>query len=201
VLDLTHRRLADDFGRWNVSAQLLTIGYSSFALFGYANHVIAARLAVGASDGHNRNPEFFDLGGIPGRPFLVVPGVEIGGGADYPVRGFGEGVERGDRITSWSVEYRLPLVLVGRGYGLWPVLLNRLSASLFFDGGAAWNESDDNGGDDIDPIASTGVELSTVIGLAYSFNTTFRIGIARQLVVPAGASKDFSLYLAAGFAF
>ncbi len=201
VLDLTHRRLADDFGRWNVSAQLLTIGYSSFALFGYANHVIAARLAVGASDGHNRNPEFFDLGGIPGRPFLVVPGVEIGGGADYPVRGFGEGVERGDRITSWSVEYRLPLVLVGRGYGLWPVLLNRLSASLFFDGGAAWNESDDNGGDDIDPIASTGVELSTVIGLAYSFNTTFRIGIARQIIVPAGASKDFSLYLAAGFAF
>ncbi len=41
---------------------------------------------------------------------------------------------------AWSatVEYRFPIQLVNRGAGLFPLHLDRISGSLFFDGGNAW---------------------------------------------------------------
>lgn len=195
-LDVSHRRLADDLDRWRVSGELTLAGYNSFTLFGYAHHVLAARLAFGASDGHQRNPEFFSLGGIPGRSVTIVPGVDIGGGADYPVRGFDEGVLFGDRIAAASLEYRFPLALLAQGHGLWPVLLDRLSASFFADGGSAWLDSNDVRG-----IASAGAELSLDLGVAYAIIYRFRAGLARQLAVPTGDSEEWRAYLTAGVSF
>ena len=195
-LELTHRRLADDLDRWRISAELTLTGYNSFSLFGYANHVLAGRLAVAASDGHDRNPESFPLGGIPGRPVSLGPGVEVGGGADYPIRGFTEGVERGDRIVAGNLEYRFPLAIVGRGYKLWPFLIQKLSGTLFVDGGAAWTDSDDVRG-----IASTGAEFSIDLGIGYALVYRFRLGLARQLAAPSGISNEWDAYLTAGVAF
>ncbi len=193
VLDLGHRRRTDDFDRWRVSAEAELRGYLSFPVFGYANHVVAARLAFGASDGRDRSPELFELGGVPGRAIDVIAGVAIGGGSQYPVRGFSEGVKFGDRIASASLEYRLPLALVGRGYGLWPVMLDRLSLSLFADAGSAWRESDD-----IDVLASLGSELSVDLGLGYQFVYRFRVGVAQPIV---DSGDDLSLYFTTGIAF
>ncbi len=193
VLELTHRRRTHDLDQWRLSAEAVVRGYVSFPLFGYANHVLAARLAIGASEGHERSPEFFELGGVPGRGIDILAGVEIGGGSHYPVRGFSEGVRYGDRIASATLEYRLPVALVGRGYGLWPVMLDRVSFSLFADAGSAWS-----GGDHMKVLASVGSELSLDLGLGYAIVHRFRFGIARPIV---DTDESWSAYLSTGVAF
>ena len=193
LLGLSHRRRTDAWDRWRVSAEGALHGYLSFPVFGYANHVIAGRVSVGASEGQNRAPEGFELGGVPGRAIDILAGLAIGGGSPYPVRGYPEGIEIGDRVVSGSLEYRVPLVLVGRGYGLWPILLDRLSASLFWDVGSAWLASDN-----LDTLSSVGTELSVDLGLGYEFVYRFRVGLA----VPVDDStRGASVYLAAGVAF
>jgi outer membrane protein assembly factor BamA len=193
VLELTHRRRTHDFDQWRLSAEAVMRGYLSFPVFGYANHVLAARLAVGASEGHERSPEFFGLGGVPGRGIDIIAGLEIGGGSQYPIRGLSEGVRYGDRIVSAALEYRLPIVLVGRGYGLWPVMLDRLSLSLFADAGSAWSN-----GDAIDVLTSVGSEVSLDLGLSYALVYRFRFGIA----LPAGdTDESWSVYASTGVAF
>lgn len=193
VLELTHRRRTHDFDQWRLSAEAVVRGYLSFPVFGYANHVLAARLAVGASEGHERSPEFFGLGGVPGRGIDIIAGLEIGGGSPYPIRGLSEGVRYGDRIVSAALEYRLPVVLVGRGYGLWPVMLDRLSLSLFADAGSAWSN-----GEAIDVLASVGSEVSLDLGLSYALVYRFRFGIA----LPAGdTDESWSVYASTGVAF
>jgi len=193
LLDLSHRRRTEDWNRWRVSAEGIVRGYLSFPAFGYANHVLAGRVSLGTSYGQNRSPEGFGLGGVPGRAIPVVSGVSFGGGSRYPLRGYSEGVEVGDRIVSGSLEYRFPLWLVGRGYGLWPLTLDKVSASLFWDVGSAWRTSDD-----IDVLSSVGTELSVDLGLAYAVVYRFRVGLA----VPVDDSnQNPSVYLAAGVAF
>jgi hypothetical protein len=193
VLELTHRRRTHDLDQWRLSAEAVVRGYLSFRLFGYANHVIAARLAFGASQGHKRSSEFFALGGIPGRGIDVIAGVEIGGGVQYPVRGFSEGVRYGDRIASLALEYRLPLALVGRGYGLWPVMLDRLSLSFFADAGSAWTDDSD-----VDVLTSLGSELNVDLGLSYALVYRFRLGVARPII---DADESWSAYVSTGIAF
>jgi hypothetical protein len=192
-LDLRHERWVDDWDSWRVSAETILRGYMSFPVFGYSNHVIAARLSAGTSDGHERSPEIFELGGVPGRSFSIVPGLDIGGGSRYAVRGYEKGVLFGDRIVSGSLEYRFPLALVGRGYGLWPIFLDRLSGSFFFDAGSAWFDADD-----ITVVSSVGAELSVDLGLNYSFVYRFRLGLAIPLESSAG---DPTVYLTAGVAY
>jgi hypothetical protein len=195
-LELMHRRLADDLDRWRLSAEGELRGYLSFPVFGYSNHVLAARIALGASEGTQRGPELFELGGVPGRPIEIVAGFDIGGGSRYSVRGFDEGVQIGDRIISGNLEYRLPLFLVGRGYGLWPILLDRTSLSLFVDAGSAWRAADE-----VEVLSAAGGELSVDLGLGYSVVYRFRLGLARQVTVPEGSSPGWSVYLSAGVAF
>jgi hypothetical protein len=196
VLDLSHRRFTDEFDKWRLSAETFVRAYLALPAFGYAHHVLAARVALGVSESHGRAPEAFELGGVPGRPLAVAPGVAVGAGSPYPVRGFDEGVVLGDRIANGSLEYRFPLALVGRGWGLWPVLLDRLSASLFVDAGAVWVGS--SGGD---LLASSGAELGLDLGLAYSLSYRFRLGLARRWAAPAPETTGWSAYLSAGLAF
>jgi hypothetical protein len=192
-LVLSHQRLADDLDRWEAAAEGLLRGYLSFPAFGFANHVLAGRLSFGISEANARGTEIFELGGIPGGSLPLGLGFDIGGGERYAVRGYDEGAQIGDRIASASLEYRLPLALVGRGYGLWPVLLDRLSASLFVDGGSAWFESSD-----FELIAAAGVELSLDLGLNYTALYRFRTGFALPFDSQLG---DPTVYLAFGPAF
>lgn len=195
-LDFSHARQADDRNRWRMTGELDLRSYASFPVFGCANHVLAARLAVGASEGHGRFAEDLELGGTPGAALGLGFGVTLGGGSRYHLRGFAEGVQIGDRIAAASLEYRFPLALVGRGYGLWPALLDRLSTSLFVDAGSAWMA-----GTDERVLASAGSELSLDLGLGYHLTYRFRMGLARQVAVPIGARKRWSGYVSTGVAF
>lgn len=105
---------------------------------GFARHVVAGRL-LAAADVGSRSPGF-SVGGLYGGGVAapLSAGLGIGGEVDFPVRGYGEGTQLGDRALAGSLEYRFPIALVERGYRLVPLFLDRVWGTAFADGGAAW---------------------------------------------------------------
>lgn len=111
--------------------------YKSLDLPGVAHHVLALRAAAGWRD--NRATGYFDVGGVSGTPVSIIAGYTVGEGSrDFGVRGFEAGSLVGTRALAASAEYRLPLVMPGRGLGTLPFFVSRASLSLFSDYGAAW---------------------------------------------------------------
>ncbi|HEY7237022.1 MAG TPA: hypothetical protein VH539_22870 [Gemmatimonadaceae bacterium] len=124
-------------GSGTLSTVAAITGYKSLNLPGFAHHVLAVRGAGGWRD--DRSNDYFDVGGISGSPVTIIAGYTVGEGArDFGVRGFEAGSLIGTRALAGSAEYRLPLVMPGRGLGTLPFFLQRGSLSLFTDYGAAW---------------------------------------------------------------
>jgi len=199
LIGFSHARPADDLECWRVTGEAELRAYASFPVLGHANHGLAGRVAVGASDasdGYQRGAEILELGGVPGRALDLGMGLTLGGGSRYHLRGFTEEIQIGDRIAAASLEYRFPLALIGRGHGLWPVVLDRISASVFLDAGSAWWN-----GEAMHVLASAGGELSSDVGLGYHLSYRFRIGLARQVAVPVGGRERWSGYVSTGVAF
>jgi Tol biopolymer transport system component len=110
--------------------------YRALGLPGFANHVLAARVAARWRQGPGAVA--FGIGGASGTALDLGIG-SIGGGHRFlPVRGFDVDDRIGTRAWSGSLEYRFPIALVERGIGLIPVFLDRLSGSLFLDAGDAY---------------------------------------------------------------
>ena len=110
--------------------------YRSLPLPGFAHHVIAGHLEGVWRTGPGA--DISSIGGSSGGSLdLYVSRVGTGGSA-HPVRGFPSGVRYGSRIVTGSVEYRVPLILVDRGFRQVPAFLDRISAALFTDFGDAW---------------------------------------------------------------
>ncbi len=155
--------------------------YQSLGGGGFAHVVLALRGSAGAIAGTERL--VYSLGGIPESSLELAPGIVLGGSPrTFPVRGYPGGALLGRTAASGSVELRLPLALVGRGLGLLPVYLDRMSLSLFADGGAAWFP---RGFTTLRPLTGTigglGAELVTDVGAVYGAALRFRIGAARAL--------------------
>jgi hemolysin activation/secretion protein len=114
------------------------------------------------------------------------------------VRGYGADALLGRSAAAASVELRLPLALVGRGLGLLPVYLDRMSLSLFADAGAAWFPK---GFTTQLPSSSTiggvGAELVTDLGAVYATPLRLRAGVARA----PHAGAPLVLYVAFGPSF
>jgi hypothetical protein len=168
-----------DADLWSESLQgsfsaFVALGHGSFA-----HPVLRARAAAGIADGSN--PGAFDLGGVSGGGVQLLPGVTLGYPRFFPVRGFPSGVESGTRIVSGSAELVLPLMALHRGFGFFPLFLDRSSLTLFADGGSAWY-SNTPGGENSYPIASVGAELALFIGFPYDAPFTVRIGVAAPVV-------------------
>ncbi|MDP3772838.1 MAG: hypothetical protein Q8Q85_01070 [Gemmatimonadales bacterium] len=161
--------------------------FTSFEGGGFARHVLAVRGAVGVITGNDNVA--YGVGGLSGGTVELLPGVTIGSGSrNFPVRGFAPASEIGRKVGSLSVEVRSPLALVGRGYGLWPATLDRVSMVVFADAGgtiapgscADTAPSGGGGGatSECFIIGSVGLELVTDLGIAYDFPVRFRFGSA-----------------------
>ncbi|HEU0055035.1 MAG TPA: hypothetical protein VFQ39_17735 [Longimicrobium sp.] len=160
--------------------------YQSFAAWGFARHVLAARVAVGADAG-SRAPGYA-LGGEGGfgAGSPLGTGIALGDELDFPVRGYPSGAQFGDRAVAATAEYRFPIALVERGLGLLPVYLDRLWGTAFADGGAAWCvefcEPVFVGlQDEPRPLYSVGVELGGDVTLGYILRMRLRGGVAVPL--------------------
>ncbi|HEY8468445.1 MAG TPA: hypothetical protein VIL18_02325, partial [Longimicrobiales bacterium] len=179
-------------------------GYKAARVFGFANHVFAVRASGVVRDGPAA--PLVDVGGASGSTVSTGIGSIGSEGLFLPVRGFPEGVRAGTRAWSASIEYRLPIALIGRGAGLRPFYLDRLSASLFADAGDAWCTAEEEarnrlcaaGAGTSAPLVSAGAELGLDITLFFGTPSRLRAGVAFPLKGPRDTP---AYYLRVGHSF
>ncbi|MGD0483561.1 MAG: hypothetical protein ABSB58_02785 [Gemmatimonadales bacterium] len=166
----------------------------------FARSVLAVRAAAGYLTG--TDAVLFGVGGLSGGTVPLLPGFAAGTGArDFPARGFAPDEAVGRGAASVTVEWRLPLALVGRGLGLAPGSLDRLSIAAFGDGAMAWSPAAWTaalpGLDGRTVLASAGVEGVADLGVLYDYPVRLRLGAAQRLGPRRGAQG----YVAIGAAF
>jgi hypothetical protein len=101
----------------------------------------------------------------------------------FPLRGYrsGETVLTGHHAFLGTAEWRVPLSDLDRHVMVPPVGANRLSMSVFFDVGSAWND-----GSAQRTFRSAGVELLAEVRAGYLLGLQYRLGFARGFELPGG---------------
>jgi hypothetical protein len=200
------RRYAEGFGRRDVNEGIAQGSVAkSLELPGFARHVIAMRGAVGGADATTRDP--FSVGGVSGGVFEFLPGLTVGDPLrTFFVRGVAPAAQRGNRAAAWSAEYRAPLARVGRGVGLTPAYLQRMSLLAFTDAGRAWCDGPSGGGGPCAGGATRTPWMQTIGGelvfdasLSYDQLYRFRLGAARP--VRGIARPETAIYFTVGSTF
>jgi len=200
------QRWEESVGASGRSAVAIGSAYKSLDLPGFAHHVIAVRAAIGAAD--RRSPSEYEVGGVSGSSVEIVPGITFGSAArTFPVRGFDSGAETGVSASSFSTEYRVPLVAPSRSPGLFPFFLDRASLALFGDAARAWCPASavpacSPSSNDGPTLASVGGELDLDSALQFDVPYRFRLGLAHPVHgrAYAGASV-LTTYATLGLAF
>lgn len=127
---------------------------------------------------------------------------DVGGVIDFlPVRGFSKRARIGFSAWTASLEYRMPLALIARGYRLRPLFVDRISAAFFADGGNASCTSEQRAiylscagvnANPAGPLISAGFELSANVGVLAFTPAWLRGGIGLPL---RGAEREAKIYL------
>lgn len=156
------------------------------------HHVLALRLAGGASSGPDGARRAFLLGG-PGSSGDVM---SFGRTAFSLLRGFAGSSFAGTHIATANIDYRWPLARPQRGIGTWPIFLRTLHAATFADAGHAWTDGFDAGS----IKTALGGELAADIVAGYSFPFTTAVGAAWGYD-GAHRQRNLALYLRVGRAF
>jgi hypothetical protein len=134
------------------------------------HHVIALRLAGGASRGEGNAQRVFLLGGGFAAP---GPG-NFSSEAFSLLRGFAVDSFAGTHVAIANADYRLPLWRPERGLGPLPVFLRTVHASVIADAGQIWTERFSRR----DLKYAAGAELSADVVLGYALPLTFATGAA-----------------------
>lgn len=195
--DVDQRRVAFD----QLSGSLA--GFRGHRLWGFADHVTAARFAGIVRSGDD--PRTFSIGGPPG----IVPDLFLGigqAGAFLPVRGFQRGDRFGTRGWTASGEYRFPIHMpaAGRILGL---SLTSVSGALFADAGHAWCTEEERASDRFhdcpaaadNPLAAVGAEMGLAIGILHGIPLMVRYGLAVPVSGRADRGVVFHLGLGPSF--
>ena len=157
---------------------------------GFARQVVALRASAGVARGPGADGFHFEAGDAAGTPERLS-GFGLFGGSPlfFPLRGYPAAARRGRIAWTVSAEYRLPLSLVRRGFGAWPLYLDRISASLFVDAGNAWGPEDIGG-----PAASVKRAALASVGLEVTVNTlpfwTLSTDVRTGVAFPLRARDD-----------
>ncbi len=161
-------------------------------LGGFAHHVLALRLAAGATGGPLGSR--LKVGGVSSGSVDLAIGQSLGGARAFPVRGYRGGELRGRRAATATLEYRLPLALVGKPLGHLPFGADRLWLNVFGDIGDAW---DPGAEPRFTRLRSTGLELAGDLTIGYDVPLQIRLGLAQPLAdPPSGAARRPQAYLA-----
>ena len=135
-----------------------------------AHHVVAVRLAGGASAGDATVGRTFLLGGdSPGSA------TDFGSAAVSLLRGFAPNTFAGSHVALANAEYRWPIARPQRGYGTWPVFLHTVHAAVFVDAGHTWTGAFDRRA----IKSSAGAQLSADVVAGFFAPFTVTIGGAR----------------------
>lgn len=132
--------------------------------------VVAWRVAAGGSWGDPEAARVLSASG-PG-PQLTA--LRFGRGAIGLLRGFAEDEVAGRHAAVVNLDYRFPLVRVGRGHGTLPIFLRQLHGAVFLDAGHAWDATPRW----TDRRMSAGAELSADSVVGFVLPMTFTVGAA-----------------------
>ena len=193
---LTYRRRDErGTGRWSneLRSQLALYAHvPGGGLGGFAHSVLAVRLAAGGLDGSLGS--LYRVGGVSSGSVALSFGQSLGVRRLFPIRGYRYGELAGPRAATGTVEYRLPLALVGRSLGHLPVGADRVWLNAFADAGDAW---DPGTSPQLTRLRSAGVELAGAVTVTYNLLLQLRLGLAEPLAAPpSGAARRASVYFA-----
>jgi hypothetical protein len=179
--------------------------YKGFRGPGFGNHVLGVRASGGMAGGPGAHAFHYEVGGASGGN-LPVQFVDVGYGLLFPVRGYSTASRWGRYAWTATAEYRFPLRLVNRGWGLFPWHVDWLAGALFLDGGNAWGPELGTPGFENprrDPLASVGGELLVRSLALWSQTLDLRLGAAFPLmeVEPGRGREGPFAYLRLGTAF
>jgi len=161
---------------------------------GFAHSVLAVRVAAGGSSGPLGT--LFRVGGVAPQGVSVYFAPSLSATRAFPIRGYRAGELAGERAAVGSVEYRVPLALVGRALGHLPVGVDKLWVNAFADAGDAWAAGT---APRLTRLRSTGFELAGDVALSYDFRLAVRLGVAQPLVTtPSGVVRRPQFYAALG---
>lgn len=103
---------------------------------------------------------------------------QIGGeSSEFPIRGYGNNVDRGKKVFAGSAELQIPVWSPFRGVNDLPMFLKKIHLAPFFDLGGAWDEDNERMGRG-SWKKGAGMELRGQTLLGYYFPTTLVIGYA-----------------------
>lgn len=156
-------------------------------------HVLAWWLKGGLAEGDRLLQRRFQLGGFMPPEALLG---ESGGG--FPLRGYPQAVQRGDRILRSTLEYRFPLIYHEAGPAIFPLFLDRSHLTLFGEAGAAWDGSWES---DNRIKSSVGTEYKLNLVLGHLIHLDLRLGLAHRLDSARPREDRTMLYLALGHQF
>lgn len=173
-----------------------TEAYVALGRIGFADAVLAGRASGLLRRGGGARPGA--VGGASSGVVVALGGLAQEGARLLPVRGFEEGDRAGTRAWTASTEVRVPVALVGRGVGLLPVFLDRVSVTVFTDAGAAAcpERPPPVGCGPPGVLVSTGGELVLDAALGFRQPLRLRLGTAVPLRGP-GTGPVFHVGLGA----
>jgi hypothetical protein len=157
------------------------------------HHVLALRVAAGASSGNELAGRTFLLGGAAAATDVL----NFSSSAVSLLRGFPLDTFAGTHAAVVNADYRLPLARPERGHGTLPVFVRALYAAVFADAGNAWTETFRAS----DVKTSAGMELSTDILLGYSLPVTASAGVGWGHDGTGQIANSRTFYLRLGRAF
>jgi hypothetical protein len=138
------------------------------------HHVVALRAAGGLSNGSTSGRQSFRLGGIAASPAVI----DFGGDALGLMRGGLGGNTHGDHLVVGNAEYRLPLAVIERGHGTWPLFLRTIHGSVFADAGQV--RAEDRAGEGWTRAFGGELSVDVVAGYALPMTATVGVGWAQQ---------------------
>jgi len=167
-----------------------SLGWNEFIALPAPRHVLAARLFLGGTKGGPPQQGVFGLGGS-------APG-DVEYTLDDPallLRGHSPNTFRGERAVLASLEYRFPLLEVGRGGVSAPVFLRRIHGALFLDVGEAWTDGAFRASE---LHAGIGAEIRFDIFFSYFLPLTVHFGIAAGLDEEGGVYPTLGIRIPQG---
>jgi hypothetical protein len=141
--------------------------------------------------GFGDKPQFFSLGGFASQD--VLRGVLLKQQQFAFLRGYPINFVQGDSALVASLEYRFPMLWIDRGYQTFPVYLQRIWGTAFFDAGSAFRGQFHAG----EIKTDAGLEAHLGFRLFYYLDTQIQLGYARGFQSGGGNQ----LYFVTAFSF
>ena len=157
----------------------LTADLRHYRRLGPRHAVLAVRAAAAGSWGDEAADQIFSASGNGPQSGGFGFGVDAIG----LLRGFGENAIRGTRAAVLNVDYRLPLLRIGRGVGTVPLFVRNFHGAVFADLGQAWTDA----ARWRDVSTSFGIEISADAVIGFGLPMTFTAGTA---IRREGPSRD-----------